>query len=173
MARPNDLWFDDLFDDAGLRLLRLAARLNDGTEANDLAQEAYLRLLRVDNALLIRSPRSYALRVAANVAYEWGRLARYQKVHVGAEHLDAHESESPTPLEQAVLSQQADAVRRALDRLSTVRRAIILLHIRDGLTYPQIAAQLGLSVSMTKKHLALGLEACRQFLARERGGRKQ
>ena len=76
MALPGELRLQELFDESGRRLLRyLAARLRDGTEADDLAQEAYLRLLRMDNAMLIRDPRSFALRVATNVATEWGRLS--------------------------------------------------------------------------------------------------
>jgi DNA-directed RNA polymerase specialized sigma24 family protein len=40
----------------------------------------------------------------------------------------------------------------------------LLLHFRDGLTYPQIARHVGLSISMVGRHLSLGLEACRQAL---------
>lgn len=166
MALPDDLWRKELFSDAGRRLLRyLASRLRDGTDADDLAQEAYLRLLRVDNVLLIRDPRSFALRVATHVAYEWGRLSRHRREHVDAGCLDDCEEQGAGPLEQAAQAQDAKALRRALARLTPKRRAIVLMHIRDGMTYAQIAAQVGLSVSMVGKHLMLGLEACREALA--------
>lgn len=163
---PGDLRPEELFDDSGRKLLRyLAARLKDGTEEDDLAQEAYLRLLRVDDALLIQNPRGFALRVATHVAYEWGRLSRHRREHVGMEPLEVQESEQIGPSEQAVQAQQMKLLRHALDHLTPIRRAVVLLQIRDGLTYPQIAAHVGLSISMVGKHLTLGLEACRQALA--------
>jgi RNA polymerase sigma-19 factor, ECF subfamily len=166
VALPGELQFQDLFDESGRRLLRyLAERLRDGTEASDLAQEAYLRLLRMDDALLIRNPRSFTLRVATNVAAEWGRLSRHRREHVGTEFLEEQESERSDPFEHAVHTQQLKCLRRALDGLTPMRRAVVLLHIRDGLTYSQIAAHVGLSVSMVGKHLHLGLETCRQSLA--------
>jgi RNA polymerase sigma factor (sigma-70 family) len=165
MALPGHRWPQKLFDRSGRRLLRyLAARLRDGTDADDLAQEAYLRLLRVDESLVVRDPRSYALRVATNVANEWGRLSRHRREHVGTDFIDEQESERLGPMEQAANAQQVAAVKRALAGMSPTRRAVVLMHIRDGLTYPQIAAQVGLSVSMVGKHLSLGLEACRELL---------
>lgn len=79
MATPDEAWLEQLFDDAGHRFLSyLATRLKDGTDAQDLSQEVYLRLLRVDDVYLIRDPRRFALRVATNVANEWGRLSRHR-----------------------------------------------------------------------------------------------
>ena len=166
MALPGELRLQELFDESGRRLLRyLAARLRDGTEADDLAQEAYLRLLRMDDAMLIRDPRSFALRVATNVATEWGRLSRHRREHIGTEALEERESDQTGPFEETVHTQQLKSLQRALDRLTPMRRAVVLLHLRDGLTYSHIAAQVGLSISMVGKHLNLGLEACRKSLA--------
>lgn len=165
MELPGNLRPEELFDDAGRKLLRyLAARLKDGTDADDLAQEAYLRLLRVDDNLLIQNPRGFALRVATHVAYEWGRLARNRHEQVGAEALETQASERIGPLEQTAQAQQMKLLQQALDGLTPMRRTVVLLHIRDGLTYSQIAQQVGLSISMVGKHLALGLETCRQAL---------
>ena len=172
----NDLRLERLFDDSGRRFLRyLASRLKDGTDADDLAQEVYLRLLRVDDSVLIRDPRRYALRVATNVAYEWGRLSRHKRVHLGDELLEDRESGVAGPFEQACHAQEFDTLSQALDELSPIRRAVVLLHVRDGLTYSQIAAHVRLSVSMVGKHLALGLAACQETLlaAGHEGGRKK
>lgn len=161
MHAENRQWFEQLFDDEGRRFLRqLAARFKDGTEADDLAQEVYLRLLRADDALVIRDPRSFAIKVASNVACEWGRLSRHRRPHLQEQVLDAQASARPEPIEQAALDQQAKAVTQALQRLSPMRRAVVLLRFRDGLSYSQIAERVGLSVSMVYKHLSKGTEAC-------------
>ena len=175
MPRADEQWLAKLFHVPERKLLRhLASRLRDGTEAEDLAQEAYLRLLRVDDVLLIENPRSFALKVATNVAYEWGRLSRNRRIHLDDQILDEHQGALPGPFERAAHSQDLKLLNQALARLSPVRRAALLLHKRDGLTYDQIAAHLGISVGMVAKHLAKGLSNCQQFVTemRERQGGK-
>jgi DNA-directed RNA polymerase specialized sigma24 family protein len=40
----------------------------------------------------------------------------------------------------------------------------VILHHRDGMTYAEIGAQIGVSVSMVKKYLQQGLLHCRERL---------
>jgi len=142
----------------------LAARLSSASEAEDLAQEVYLRLLRVEDVGLIRDPRAFALRVAANVAHEWRMLARNRLAH-SDEALELQVDDRPGPYETVLQTQQMQHLTRALDTLSPTCRAVVLLHRRDGMTYEEIASHVGLSVGMVAKHLAKGLTACQEFLA--------
>ena len=71
MSSAKDQWLAELFDRSGRDLLRfLASRLPNAADAEDLAQEVYLRLMRIDDVGLIRDPRAFALRVAANRSSE-------------------------------------------------------------------------------------------------------
>ena len=55
-----------------VRLLRfLGARLPNEQDAQELAQEAYLRMLRVSDANLIRDPAAYLFRIARGLLQEW------------------------------------------------------------------------------------------------------
>lgn len=145
-------------------LEQLVSRLKDGTQAEDLAQEVYLRLLRSDRSLLIQNPRQYAARVASNVACEWGRLARHQRPHLEDTVLDAHETEYVSPEEQAALDQQLARVDQVLSALPDDRRAAVLMRLRDGAAHAEIADRMGVSLSTVYKHLSLGLGACQQAL---------
>lgn len=145
-------------------LERLAAQLKDGTQADDLAQEVYLRLLRSNRGLFIQDPRRYAIRVASNVAIEWARLARHQRPHLQETTLDSYEAPQVSPEEQADLDQQLASVDKALAAMTPARRAAVLMRLRDGSTHAEIAARLGVSESMVYKHLTLGLDACRKAL---------
>ena len=49
----------------------LGARLANEQDAQDLAQEAYLRLLRASNSRVIHDPVAYVLRIARNLLHEW------------------------------------------------------------------------------------------------------
>ena len=162
MARNQRRWLDEFTGEPGKRLLRyLAARLVDAQQADDLAQETYLRLLRVDEEAVIREPRAYALRVAANVAHEWRSLARNRLPH-SSEALEVLEDES-SPERAFEQRERVDRLNRALETLSPNCRAVLLLHRRDKLTREQIAETVGISVGMVKKHLAQGLAVCRRF----------
>ena len=72
---------------AGLtRFLR--RRVPGQIDAEDLAQEVYVRLLRVEKLDSIEEPQAYLYRVASNVAAEWRMRACHSKPH-SAEELEA------------------------------------------------------------------------------------
>lgn len=165
MLNAKRKWLAALVDQTGPDLLRfLASRLSDASRAEDLAQEVYLRLLRVDDVGLIRDPRAFALRVAANVAYEWRMLACNRLAHSN-DGLEALADRTQGPFESVAQAEQLARLSDALKTLNPTCRAVVLLHRRDGLTYHEIATHVGLSVGMVKKHLAKGLATCQQFLA--------
>jgi RNA polymerase sigma-70 factor (ECF subfamily) len=163
---PGEDWISRLFDESGQDLLRfLARRLGNETDAEDLAQEVYLRLMRVDRVERVQNHRAYALRVAAHVAHEWRMLARNRMPH-SSDGLDMQESASSGPLELAVQAQEMRCLAQALATLNPVCRAVVLLHKRDRLTLEEIGAHVGCSVPMVRKHLAWGLMVCQEALAR-------
>lgn len=146
------------------RLLRFVrGRLADEQDARELAQEAYLRLLRASQSKLINDPEAYLYRIARNLLYEW-----YTSLPPPNEPLE--ESELPGPdlrVEESVeIAQQIDRLNKVLTQLSPKCRAVVLMHRRDGMTYAEIGAALGISSSMVKKYLSQGLAHCRTSMSR-------
>ena len=143
----------------------LCARLANEQDAQELAQEAYLRLLRASDAKLIRDPVAYLFRIARNLLYEW-----YTSSPPPAEPLHEFElvDEGLTVEDRAEISQHMDRLEEVLRHLSPKCRAVILMHRRDGMTYDEIAARLEISSSMVKKYLSQGLARCRVGLRRYR-----
>ena len=156
----------EIADEMGADLLRfLRSRLSDHSEVEDLAQEVYLRLLRVKDRDRIENQRAYALRVAANVANEWRLLARNRLTH-SSDALTGLANNSD-PVHEAVVSVQLRALTAALETLSPKCRAVLLMHRRDRYTYREIADRMGISVSMVKKYLTRGLAVCQQRLMQD------
>jgi len=146
----------------------LNARLANEQDARELAQEAYLRLLRATRARLIEDPAAYLFRIARNLLYEW-----YVSLPPASEPLSGSAPSSDMAVEeQAALVQHMDRLESALRQLPPKRRAVVLMHRRDGMTYKEIGAALGISASMVKKHLALGLACCRLACADFSGGER-
>lgn len=156
-----------LFREHGRDLRRyLAHRMSDPDEAQDLAQEAFLRILRLDKVDFIRDPEAYLYRIAANLAYERRLKHLATPPALQADISDLPDvAEAPEGTEAAVAThQQLESLEGALSGLAPKARAALLMQRRDGMTYDEIAAQLGVSPSMVKKYLQAALLHCRRQL---------
>ena len=69
-----------------------------------------------------------------------------------------------TPFDLTVSMQFAQRLKAAVDALPPTQRAVVTLHLRDGMTFAAIAAQIGVSDSMVKKHVYTALASCRKRL---------
>src|SRR4029453_3273889 len=131
------------------------------SEAEDLVQEAFLRLHRalVDGAE-IASPKAYLSAVTTRLAIDHLRSARVRREHYVGDWL-------PEPLgtgaeaAPAIHAEPADSLSLAflvlLERLSPLQRAVFLLHEVFGYGYAEIAGLVGRSE-----------DNCRQIAARAR-----
>lgn len=160
-------WFRELLSGAGSDLQRfLRSRLSHGDQAQDLAQEVYLRLLRMDDLRVIRNPRAFALRLAAHVAHEWRMLARNRMPH-SQDALQELVAEGGNPADSLETHRDLTQLTRVLEGLSPKCQLVLLMSRRDGMSHREIAEELGLSVAMIKKYLARGLAACNAQMSLE------
>jgi RNA polymerase sigma factor (sigma-70 family) len=141
----------------------LMRRLRSTQNAQDLAQETYLRLLRMDNHELVRKPQAYLYRIASNLVYEFKLRERNEPVAFDSEALERAAESSPAVAlidssEAVGLAQQLDAV---LGQLPPLYRAVFVLRKRDGMSYSEIARALDISVHTVKKYLARAVAQCR------------
>jgi RNA polymerase sigma-70 factor (ECF subfamily) len=145
------------FRQYGLGLHRyLERRLPTPQDADDMAQEVYLRLLRLDDAELVREPQAYLYGVASNVVREFRMHAELERERMtfDSETADA-QSERASGLAPDGLADHLSLVRQlegALRQLPPAQRAIIVLLKRDGLTYEEAAERMGLSWWTVEKY---------------------
>lgn len=147
-SRQIAAWADEWHGDL---VKFLARRTTTPADAQDLAQEVYLRLLRVDRLDLIRQPRSYLLRIAANLLYEWRLKARQSQPHQ-ADALDDLPS-LDDPEHDAAEALRARRLAHELNRLPEAVRIALVLQVRDGLSYEEIAAKMNVTPRMIKRFL--------------------
>lgn len=138
-------------------------------DAQDLAQEACLRLLAADRdgADGIRNPEAYLYTIAANLAKHHAVARR--SAPVGSDGLDEVVERLAIPCDAAAgvdRELRRQRLARLIGRLSPKCRAVLVLHYRDELSYAEIAAQLGLSSHMVKKYIVKALATCRQGMRR-------
>jgi RNA polymerase sigma-70 factor (ECF subfamily) len=149
----------------------LMRRLRHSENAQDLAQEIYLRLLRVQDAEVVRYPLAFLYRLALNVVYEFRLRTLRDPVRFDSQ---AAEELAENPLEQSAAADTAESLctehelRRLLAPLAPTLRAVLILRKRDGMTNEEIAQELGLSVHTVKKYLARAVAQCRAAIESQR-----
>lgn len=146
--------------------------LRNREQAADLVQESYARVLGAQDRRALheedeREPRALLYHTARNLIIDNHRRASVRQ----HEELDTlPEGEHPAaPLhlqpEQALAgSQDWQACVTAIDALPPRCREALVLHLFEELPQAQIAARMGISVSMVEKHIARGLLSCQAQL---------
>jgi RNA polymerase sigma factor (sigma-70 family) len=143
-------------------------RIRIKSDAPDLAQEVYVRMLRVSDADAIRNPQLYLYTVASNLLKEHALLERRQAGRMDIDAASVQQQLGDLPaLDGALNANQLEGrLRAAMEQLPARWRTAVILQYRYGLTYEQIADRLAVSPSMVKKYLGQALGRCRQYMAR-------
>lgn len=139
-----------LFTEYHDRIVRyIASMIRDPVEAEDLAQETFLRAhARQETLRDPTSVRGWLYRIATNVCLDRLRQ-RTQHVALDAEAV----SPSPSAQDRAERAETSACVQRCLDYLPDHYRSVILLYETHGLTAPEIAELLGVSLANVKIRL--------------------
>lgn len=139
----------------------LRQRLRTPEDANDVAQEAYIRMMQYQNSRQIRSPSSMLFRIAINVANDLGRSEQVRRVSDQCS-LEAVEliSDTPSPEREISAKQELELLRAAIEELPPKCRQVFLLSRVRRMTYPEIAVHCGISVKMVEKHISRALAVC-------------
>lgn len=144
----------------------LAMRLPSRADAEDLSQETYLRLLRVERADLVRKPEALLYRIASNLVYEF-YLKRGARERSDTELVESAASGRRATEERADARRRIAKLERVTATLPPKCRAALVMARRDGMTYPEIAKRLGVSTNMVKKYLKQAHALCRKRMKEE------
>ena len=149
-------------------------RIRDRAQAEDLAQEVLLRMVRASDAELITHPESYVFRAAANLLLDYRRRA-LRNGTLRAQSLDAAvETEIVSPLvedrspERVILGEATLLeVEQALGELSELTRHVFILFRLENMMQKDIAALLGIGQSTVEKHVMRAMIHLAKRVSRE------
>lgn len=144
------------------------ARIRDHSEADDLVQEVFARILARRADQPVSNLRGYVFQTAASVLADRARRR-------GVRHADAHfpfdpERHGDEELDPHRHASGKEDLRAAVEALMTLperTRTIFILHRLEDRKYREVAVQLGISVSAVEKHMVRAI----QHLAASLGGR--
>jgi len=152
----------------GSRLRRfLTVRLRNTADVPDLAQEVFLRLLRVEGYESIRSPEAYLFTIASHVIHQHAvrRSSEPVSVDIAEVFSELRTSSSDDPPDQVEHAQQLAELERILDHLPTRVATALVLHRVAGYSVQEVGDELGVSRETAKKYLARAVEHCRNLRA--------
>jgi RNA polymerase sigma factor (sigma-70 family) len=148
----------------GDRLRRfLSQRLRNVADAPDLAQEVFLRLMRVEHHETIRSPEAYLFTVASHVLHQHTLRQSMNPVTVDISELfsELQLTSTDDPAASVDVEQRIEHLRHCLAQLPPKISTTLMLHRFAGFSIEEIGQQLGVSRPTAKKYLARALTHCR------------
>lgn len=141
----------------------LQVRTANRQDAEEVAQESIVKLLRYQSSKPVGEWRLLLYRIAVNAAHDKFRDA--QRRHADRQvALDGQAivAQGDSPEVFAAHQQALERVRSALQQLPSKCQRVCLLRLARGMTNAEIARHCGISIKMVEKHLAKGLGTMRK-----------
>ncbi|MPT27461.1 MAG: sigma-70 family RNA polymerase sigma factor [Achromobacter sp.] len=138
----------------------LRRKLGCGFDAADIAHDTFHRLLvQPERARALHEPRAYLTTLAHGLAVDHIRRRRLERAYLDEIAL-LPEEHAPSPETRALLFETLVRIDRMLDGLSAKAKKAFLMSRLDGMTYPDIAAALRVSLSSVEKYIATAIRHC-------------
>lgn len=136
--------------------------VDDRHACEDIVQDVFVRLWEERHRLEIRrSLRNYLTAQVQNAALDLLRHNKVKALYASKQNLQIL---ALSPEEHMFFSELNSALDNALESLSPKLRETIALSMNDRLTYPQIAARLGVSVRTVEARMSKALRLIREQL---------
>ena len=158
--------FEQVVTENSGALLRALFKMLPPAEAEEVLQEASLKVWSCLYSVDIDAQKPYWFRTARNIAVS--RL-RHEKVHREAIHLlePLEQIRSVADTAQSHETEESQALLlEAINQLPPACRNVFVFRKIEGYSQKEIAEKLGVSVNTVENHISNGMRFCRQFISR-------
>lgn len=155
---------EDLFRRHNRLLVQLlTARLGSVQAAKEVAQEAYVRLLKLDEDQAVSHQRAYLFKIAQNLATD--RLRHREKVRRSQDFEFFEEVDAAAdPMRSAAADQELRFLLAVLKELPPKCQQAFRLHRFGGLSFGEVAVEMALTERMIRIYVARALAYCQSRL---------
>ena len=139
--------------------------LRSKNEAEEVAQEAFLKLHSVRNPENIASHKAFLYRIAHNLAMNTLRRRKVVRFDTGI-NMDEIEGASNEPLADQQLSskQEYNIFCQAVTLLPPKCREAFTLRVIHKKSFKEVAQELNIAISTAEKHVLKGMRDCQNFM---------
>jgi len=149
--------------DAAYNLARWLMR--NEQDAQDVAQEAYMRAFRFFPGFRGGDARAWLLKIVRNTCYTWLHANRpLQDAAEFDENLFRPDSCAPNPEEAMLQNDSSTLVRKALEKLPPNYREVLILRELEGMSYKEISDITGMPAGTVMSSLSRARGQLRQIL---------
>ncbi len=149
-------------------LYRIAYRITgDGTAAEDLCQEAFIKYLQRTKPLpSIDQTRYWLIRVVHNLSLNFEKRKNRERRAVGRLKLQPLQ-DNPTGESELLKNESTTLVQQALKQIPYKMRTVLILREYADMSYREIAKTIGISESNVKVRIYRAREQLRKLLSEE------
>ncbi|MFC7292846.1 RNA polymerase sigma factor [Hirschia litorea] len=154
---------------------RLRRVFGDGPpDPEDLAQQAFEKLIEKNNSEDIKMPGAYLFRLGMNVGLDVKRKNMRARKYLEQEIvlIDEKNLQNLTPLNVLEESEKLSKIKEAISQLPARQKDVLLRSRFKGQTYLEISKILKCSQASVSRDLARALNNLKRFLAENEDGRK-
>ena len=130
----------------------LKRRLHDAGLAGDLAQDTFIKVLVARSHADIIAPRPFLATIAKRLLANHCRREELERAYVDA-LLHLPQASAPSPESMSIVLESLQLIDRALGKLPVKARSAFLMAHLEGMSYAEIAVELGTSTHSIKKYL--------------------
>ncbi len=155
--------------DASYNLARWLTR--NEQDAQDVVQEAYLRAFRFFAGFRGGDSRAWLMKIVRNTCYTWFHVNRpLQDATEFDENLFPPDSRALNPEEVVLQNNSGTLLRKALEKLPTNFREVLILRELEGMSYREIADITGMPAGTVMSSLSRARGRLRQVVTDLRNG---
>lgn len=150
-----------LFHSHSSGLLRyIKHKLGRADIAEDIAQNAFVRIQQMQNPERLENPQAYLYKTATNLVIDQARHEQHRYNY--QQDLTSDEACAlENPERKLGAERQIELIKEALARLPDNCQRAFLMHRLQGKSYSDIASELSVSVSSVEKYICRAFLACR------------
>ncbi len=167
-AKENQERLGGVFIAIRRHLSRVVARIVPPKDIEDIVQETYVRVCQSGGNRELRSPESFMVRTAKNLALDHVRRHEHRFAVSVEDHAAGGFGEAErafdAPYEQAVSDEEFGEFCQAVRSLPLQCRRVFVLKKVYGYSQREIARELGISESTAEKHVSLGIRRCTEYM---------
>ncbi len=141
----------------------ICKKVSNRDDAEDIAQDAFLRLLNYPTEIIAESIRTLLYTVANNLVNDYLRHL-YIKDDVHSSIASTADWWSDETENTVVASDLRMIERRKLESMPGQRRIIYIMRMHEGKTSQEVADRLGISKRTAENHFHLGITQMREYL---------
>ncbi len=162
------LLLDEQMDELATPLVRyLTKKVRNNEDANDLAQEAFLRMHKFQQSRQLDNARAFLFKTANNLVVDQMRRARVHDKYLSFEMLPEQSDEdndkfAPSAERTVSAEEELDQIYKVVDQMPEKVRRAFLMHRGKDLSYSEIAIEMDVSTSMVEKYIIQALRILRK-----------